>query len=247
MKRADEHIRALVKAMNEIGMTRGLETVFRDWCHCFALSIANTSCPFHDKQWESRERRYLEIIGKYSKDEVARFPTMCADLSEAFEVDTFQDHPGRVYMELFGGQKRLGQCFTPMPVCHACAVAAIEPVDGETRTCADEACGGGAMLIAACQVYREHSVDYQRWLKITAGDIDSLCVHMCYIQLSLIGARAMVYHADALTRDTWDCFVTPMEYMWPMKYMSPESEQARKPETPTPTTKPKRNGQLELF
>ena len=75
------------------------------------------------------------------------------------------------------------------------------------------------MLIAACEVYHKHGVDYQRWLRITAGDLDSLCVHMTYILLSLIGARAEVWHRDAITRKSFDVFYTPMDMLWPMKYV----------------------------
>ena len=84
------------------------------------------------------------------------------------------------------------------------------------------ACGGGAMLIAACEAYHKAGVNYQTYLKVYAEDLDTLCVHMCYIQLSLIGARAIVSCRNSLTMETFDRFITPMEYLWPMTLGSPE-------------------------
>lgn len=212
-------IKEAVKIIQSLGTKHGAETVYRDWCRCYALSIANSVTPKDCELWKQREAQYLEVIGRYDKDEVDQFPKLCAHLTMAFERDPYQDYLGCIYMELFGGQKKLGQCFTPIDICKLCAITAIEtPVDGEIKTLADKCVGGGAMLIAACWWYAESKVDYQRWLKITAGDVDSLCVHMTYIQLSLLGARAEVYHRDAITRECWDRFITPMEILWPMKY-----------------------------
>lgn len=203
--------------------THGSETVYRDWAECFALSIQN-GCDLlkNSDLWQRREQRYLDIIKKYSKDEGNLFAEMCAHLTLAFERDPFQDYLGCVYMELFGGQKKLGQCFTPIDLCKLCAQTAIgDDIPNEVRTLADECSGGGAMLIAACAHYYDHHVDYQKYLKIFCGDVDSLCVHMTYIQLSLIGARAEVWHRDAITRTVhgFGRFTTPMELLlWPMKY-----------------------------
>lgn len=216
------NIKEIVKLIQSMP-TNGAETVYRDWCECFALSIQNGCDLLHESDlWQRREQRYLEIIKRYTKEEAQRFAEMCAHLTMAFEQDPFQDYLGCIYMELFGGQKKLGQCFTPIDLCKLCAQTAIgDDIPNEVRTLADECSGGGAMLIAACAHYYEHHVDYQKYLKIFCGDVDSLCVHMTYIQLSLIGARAEVWHRDAITR-TVHCFgrfTTPMELLlWPMKY-----------------------------
>lgn len=211
-------IKEWVKCFNAIHPKYDPQALFRDWAECFALSISNSIAPPHSPLWEKREKRYLEIVKRYDSKDVQTFPELCAWLTMAFESDPFDDYLGRIYMEIFGGNKGLGQCFTPIDVCEACAGMAVKPKDGEVQTLADECSGGGAMLIAACGAYHKAKVDYQRWLKITAGDLDKLCVHMTYIQLSMIGARAKVYHRDTLTRQCFDVFVTPMEILWPMKY-----------------------------
>lgn len=209
--------------------TYGIETVFRDWAECFAITLQNGCDLLHDTEiWKKREERYLTIIKKYKKDEVDKFCRMMSHLILAFDRDPFQDYLGSIYMELFGGQKKLGQCFTPIDVCKVCTQTTIgDNIPEEVRTLGDECCGGGAMLIAACACYFGHHVDYQKYLKIYCGDIDALCVHMTYIQLSLIGARAEVWHRDALSRKVYGFgkFVTPMEMLLlPTKYINFHSD-----------------------
>ena len=178
-----------------------------------ALSIAN-SCTIHDKVWDDREREYENITKKYKDSVVKDFSSMFCDLVEAFEINPFDDYLGHIYMDFIGGNKNLGQEFTPMELCEVCACVSIGyEIPEEVKTLADECCGGGAMLIAACKHYHTHNVNYQKYLKITAGDLDKLCVYMTYVQLSLIGARAVVYHHNALTQEVYDRFVTPMESM----------------------------------
>lgn len=217
MRIADNEVKQIVKTLEQIGHSTGVETAFRDWCECAALALANGCDITLDKRWQAREARYLEIVKRY--DASALFADMLARLTRAFETDPWQDYLGRVYMECLGGNKRLGQCFTPIHVCEICAEASLQ--DGEIKarrkpiTIADECCGGGAMLIAACKVLSKRGVDWQRDVRFHCADLDTLCVHMCYIQLSLLGARALVLHQNSITRQVFNKFVTPMEMLWP--------------------------------
>lgn len=216
LQEAKNHIKRIVDTIQRISGTYGTETVYRDWCEMFALSIANNSTLFKNKKWEQREARYLDIIKRYKEDAAAveAFPEMCGELTLAFEVDPFQDYLGSIYMELFGGNKKLGQCFTPIDLCRVCAATTfdnVEPDVHHTITLGDECCGGGAMIIAACGYLKEEKkINYQRWLAVKAADLDTLCVHMTYIQLSLLGVRAEVYHQDTITYKQFDVFITPM-------------------------------------
>jgi hypothetical protein len=54
------------------------------------------------------------------------------------------------------------------------------------------------------------SVEDKKFLKIYAGDLDKLCVHMTYIQLSLIGAKAEVSHQDSIAGNVFETLITPM-------------------------------------
>lgn len=224
MKAVDAEIKQIVKTLEQIGYSVGVETVFRDWCECCALAIANGCDPLRGKTWERREKRYLDIIGRYKKD-AALFPDMLVHLTNAFEIDPWNDYLGRVYMECFGGNKNLGQCFTPQAVCEACAKLVDVPKDREPHTLYEPACGGGAMIIAYLKECHDAGYEYQRLLKIYAADLDSLCCHMCFVQLSLLGARATVARQNALSLETFDIFETPMERLWPMTLSFGENEE----------------------
>lgn len=186
------------------------ERVFRDWCECFAISIQDSCDCFNVDARKRRGDRYSEITRQYTKDDVDKFCQMSARLIDAFERNPFEDYLGTIYMQLFGGNKHLGQCFTPIHLCRACAAISIGEPPNELRTLADDCCGGGAMLIAACEHYHACGVNYQKFLKIYAGDLDKLCVHMTYVQLSLIGAKAEVSHQDSIAGKVFETFITPM-------------------------------------
>lgn len=202
----------ILKIIETLSYTRRGDDIFRDWCSMFASSIQNSCRPFHGPEWEKTEKRYTDVAKKYSQDELSKMSEMCAFLTELFERDTFRDHLGSIYMETFGGNKNLGQCFTPMSVCECMAGTAVSESVGEMEfvRMADPACGGGATLIAACGEMHSKGFDYQRRCEIEAADLDTLCVDMCFIQLSLIGARARVMHMDSLSGKCFEIYETPM-------------------------------------
>lgn len=224
MKHVDTGIKEIIKMLESLGHSRGVESVFRDWCECAALAFANSCDVLRGAVWERREKRYLDIIGRYGKD-AALFPDMLARLTNTFETDPWQDHMGRIYMECFGGNKNLGQCFTPQAVCEVCAKLVDAPKDHEPHTLYEPACGGGAMIIAYLKACHDAGYEYQRLLKIYAADLDSLCCHMCYVQLSILGARATVAQQNTITLKTFDVFKTPMEMLWPMTLRFGETEE----------------------
>lgn len=223
MRIVDTEIKEIIKSLEKIGYSVGVETVFRDWCECAALAFSNGCDLLHGAVWERREKRYLDIIGKYKKD-AGLFAEMLAHLTNAFETDPWQDHLGRIYMECFGGNKHMGQCFTPIDVCRVCASVTGLPKPGERSTLYEPACGGGAMVIAYLRECREAGYDYQKLLRIYAADLDALCVHMCYVQLSLLGARATVAQQNTITLKTYDVFKTPMEMLWPATILPTDGE-----------------------
>lgn len=214
MRIADRNVHEIVKTLEEIGRSTGTERAFRDWCECAAIALANGCDVVHGAEWQRRERRYLDIISRYGND-AAKFPEMLTCLVNAFESDPWKDHLGHVYMECFGGNKNLGQCFTPESMCACCAGVVGVPKGGEPTTLFEPACGGGAMIIAYLKECQDAGYAWQRLLRIEAADLDALCVHMCFIQLSLLGARAVVRIADSITDRTFDVFITPMEKLWP--------------------------------
>jgi len=69
---------------------------------------------------------------------------------------------------------------------------------------AHEPCiGSGAMVIALAQALREEEINYQQKLHVTAMDIDPLCVHMAYVQCTLLHIPALILRGDTLRGEVY--------------------------------------------
>lgn len=174
--------------------------IFSDWIQLSALAIQNTVCMVHDNAWKEREQQYIDTARQYSESEMESFGQMFVWLGDALTED-MSDVLGEVYMKAGLGSKYTGQFFTPFHLSELCAKMSIsmEQIRNNERLRLNEpSCGGGGMIIAACKVLHEAGFDYQRKLDVVAQDLDWKGVYMTYLQLSLIGCRAIVVQGDTL-------------------------------------------------
>jgi hypothetical protein len=74
----------------------------------------------------------------------------------------------------------------------------------------DPACGSAVMLIEAVNEAKAQGVDHSQQLCIYAEDIDTVCVHMAYVQLSLLGVPAIVSNRNTISMETWAQWRTPV-------------------------------------
>ena len=128
------------------------------------------------------------------------FAQMLVWLGDAL-TEEFSDVLGSIYMEAGMGSKYTGQFFTPFHLSELCAKMSIDPdkiMDEKRLRINEPSCGGGGMIIAACKVLHEAGFDFQRRLDVVAQDLDWKGVYMTYLQLSLIGCRAVVVQGDTL-------------------------------------------------
>lgn len=193
----------IVKRIQRMSGSQSPYNIFSDWIECFALSIANTCMMIHGSVWQEREKRYLQIINKYSKDERTQLAEMCGLLTAAYEDgDNFRfgDILGEIYMESGSGNKHTGQFFTPYHVSLVTAEMSV-PADynGEKPIKINEpSCGSGGMIVASAEVLHRRGVNFQRCMRAEAQDLDWKAVYMCYVQLSLLGINAVVVQGDTL-------------------------------------------------
>ena len=186
--------------------------VFSDWVEMYAISISNACTLLNSKLKQNREQKYLEIIKKYKEVEQNRFPELCGMLVLALEHD-MADVLGNVYMGLESGSKHTGQFFTPNHISRLTArlMPPVTDTDGIIRF-TEPTCGSGGMIIAYAKSLSEQGVNYQKKLEVIAQDIDYRCVHMCYVQLSLLGIKATVIRQNTLTLEETSedsIFITP--------------------------------------
>lgn len=213
---AGTHQTEILKLLNGIGRTRGLSRVFADWIEMCAVALARMD----RAQFYAREERYLGIVKQYERDEVEDLAKAFAHLTLAYEecfrdgAVAFADTLGSLYMMLDMVNSDTGQFFTPYEVSRLMAMMKIEGA-GELINekgyvqVMEPAAGAGGMIIATAHALHEAGFNYQRTMHATAIDIDARCVHMCFVQLSMLHIPAMVIHGNALSGETWGQWVTP--------------------------------------
>ena len=77
-------------------------------------------------------------------------------------------------------------------------------------------CGAGGLIVASIDVLNGYGVNYAWNVFVDCGDIDSRCVHMTYLTLSLLGVPAVVRLGDALTMEYREAWFTPAYLIaWP--------------------------------
>jgi hypothetical protein len=241
----DAHQKNLVSLIKRFSYGHHTHTVFSDFVEMCALSISNS---VDLKQFEPREKRYLEIIAKYSPAEQALFPQMLRELTLSFEhrvqmmrkacgtglgFEGLTDVLGETYMMLELGNSRAGQFFTPYHVSRMMAMITIGDGGPAVREhgfirVQEPACGAGGMVIAVADSLHDAGHNYQQAMHATCVDIDPCCVHMAYVQLALLHIPALIVHGNALTLDVWGTWFTPAHILggWSWKLCRREAEAA---------------------
>lgn len=167
--------------------------IFDDWISMFALATAQQV-----QHSDEREKSYLQIVNKHSKERLENFCRLNAMLIEAFE-EGMEDVLGYIYMHLELGSSRTGQFFTPYHICRMIAMIALENTgEQEIYTCNEPSCGGGGNIIAFAEALKEKGINYQLRMRAVCQDIDVRAVYMCYLQCSYYGIPAVVFQADTL-------------------------------------------------
>lgn len=189
----------IISLINDMSKYYSPHQVFSDWVEMYAISTSNACTLLNSALKKSREQKYLEIINKYKEPEQSKFHELCGMLVLALEQD-IADVLGNVYMGLESGSKHTGQFFTPNHISRLTArlMSLVADTD-ETIRFTEPTCGSGGMIIAYAKALSEQGVNYQKKLEVIAQDIDYRCVHMCYVQLSLLGIKATVLRQNTLT------------------------------------------------
>lgn len=241
-----DHQKRLVQLITELGYRHSHWQVFADFVEMGAISLSNA---VDLGPREQREQRYMEVVRRYKSDEVAKFPEMFAELTMALEEET-ADVLGQTFHDLELHNKSSGQYFTPYPLCRMSAKMIVgDKADLEARiaergfvTAQEPAAGRGAMMIALAQEIREAGINYQKHLHVTAVDVDPKCVHMSYLQFSLLHIPALIIHGNSLSLEEFGHWYTPAHILdgwsWKLRRHPDEAEyplhEAPQPDVPPP-------------
>jgi hypothetical protein len=215
------HRKNLIKLIQTSCHRHDAWQVFSDFVEMSAISISNS---VDWAQRDAREARYMEIVGRYDKEDAARFPQMLGELVMEFEHAP-TDVLGEVFMEMDLGSKWHGQFFTPYHLCRAMAKINVDAHMKELIVARgfiranEPACGGAAMIIALAEEMKLAGINYQQHLHVVAQDLDHKAVHMAYVQLSLLHIPAIVIQGNTLSLEEREHWYTPAHIMgaWGLK------------------------------
>lgn len=176
---------------------------WRVWADFVELAGCTISNVLDKEQFEKREKRYLDIVGNYEKEEVEAFAMLMAIVTQALYDDPDQDFLGKLFMCLELGNHWKGQFFTPYDVCRLMADMQVTELHDRLQkqgvvSVNDCACGAGALLIAFANAVKRFGVNFQQHVLFVAQDLDRVAAMMCYIQLSLLGCPGYVLVGDTL-------------------------------------------------
>ena len=210
-------LKLLEKGLYKVNAHEFLSDVFE----CGAIAISNK---FDFRNYEKREERYMQIIKRYDKEMQSLIAQVFSEifilLSSQMDIG-FNDYLGQLYMLSNTSNSKAGQFFTPYCVSKMCAEVTLNEAQikeymeqDKILTLNEPTCGAGGMIIAAVDVlYNKYHFNISRNLFVQCSDIDSRCVHMTYLQLSLAGIPAVILKQNTLTLETWDKWETPAYIM----------------------------------
>jgi len=252
--------KAFIRLFNETARYHHRGRVFEDLIFCASISLENA--------WlksDELEQEYLEVIGRYEPDDVARFPQLFALITTGIGLNC--DFLGSLFMELELGSDRMGQFFTPYSVARFMGKALLDDIEIHLSekpfvTIQEPACGAGGMIIAAADALKEKGYNPQQQMWVHCTDIDAVAARLCYLQLALLGIPGVVIIGNTLTLETRRAMYTPMHHMgfWNAKLRNHWQEDTATTDLPvveqlpstspfpkSTVTEPKEEVQLSMF
>lgn len=198
---------------------RDYYSVIRDFFECSAIAVRDAVDIRHR---EIYEERYKTIASGYSAEHLNKFKTALGILMDAIQAAAAGDAPfcdwaGELYMESGTFNSRMGQFFTPYPVSQLLPQGIISEKDVRAKigdgngvfTIYEPTCGAGGLIVAAIEHLQKMGINYAHNVFVDCGDIDSRCVHMTYLTLSILGVPAVVRLGDALKLEYREAWFTP--------------------------------------
>ncbi len=227
--------KVIVDAIRKIGNGKYRHyQVFKDWVEMLALALSNA---VDKSQYERREARHLEISKRYTSEELTKIAGLLPFLVEEFCGEeygiAFDDVLGDIFMNCNFGADCFGQYFTPYHISNCMAQMTLRD-DGENGKEAirrrgfvrayEPCCGSGGMCVAVAEAMHLSGKNYQQHLHFVAQDIDPVCVHMTYIQLTLLHIPAIVILGNSLTGEQKEHWFTLSHIMgnWDEKLRAQE-------------------------
>jgi len=181
--------------LEEIAYGKGsLITVFSDYACMAACAYA----------MQTREKEYLSVAGRYSREELERFAKAMAFMVEEMEQKPFEDLLGAYQCDVQSKLSRDlgGEFYTPGAIGELMAKVGADVLEAVNRgrpvSINDPASGSGGLILSLAQEFaKAQAVDLMR---VTCQDISKIACDMAYINTTLWGVPARIIWGDTLRR-----------------------------------------------
>lgn len=155
----------------------------------------------------SLSQRYVDerdrIKEKYNEKEIQYFRECFSEMvrvyQDQFQTNSWYDFFGELYQAITSGYKsqKMGQFFTPAPVCDMIAKSVIGDNVTSGQTVNDPACGSSRMLLAAHGM----SIYEGKKLYLIAQDVDPMCCKMSVLNFIFHGCEGEILCMNTITMD----------------------------------------------
>lgn len=188
--------------------TRRLGEIFEAFVHLAACAVSAGR----------REEEYMQAIKHFSREDLMAFSEALALLTVEMEHKPFEDLLGPVYQEISShkGKQMTGEFYTPRPICQLMVrMTALDPMDfpkDRPVTVCEPAGGTGGMILAFVEFYAEKGIS-PRHFQVTHQELLAVSCHCAFINYTLWGIPAVVYHMNTLSLEVFASWTT---LFWPL-------------------------------
>jgi len=158
-----------------------------------------------------REEDYLEIAGRYSRDELSEFARAMALLVNEMQEKTFEDCLGPYYTEIAAHStvSARGEFYTPQALAEVMARLSVDPAEiiekGRPITVSDPCSGSGGLILSFAKLFAPQAPDqpsHVDLIRATLVDVNPIAADMAYINTTLWGIPAQVIWGNTLSLET---------------------------------------------
>jgi type I restriction-modification system DNA methylase subunit len=185
-----------ITILKKISYKKTNREIFNDWL------IMASAALYSWKKDMKVEEEYKQISKQYSEEQLTKFAQLLGITSLALQKNN-DDFLGNIYNILGLIDRKLGQFFSPYNIAHMMAEIStdVNMKENKIYKVYDPACGSGVMLLAIARVTINYKNDNNKNILLVGRDIDSQCVHMTFIQLSLLKVPAIVMCGNSLINE----------------------------------------------
>jgi len=199
----------------------------------FSDAVAMMAYALHNKVNfdRAKEDAYIETVSRYP-EHASLFGHMFAITGLALHAEV-HDFLGQVFHDIEVHNKHMGQFFTPDCLSRLCVELTLTKEhlqecierDGIYRI-HEPACGSGSMILNTADIARRFGFEPSQHLFVHAADLDARCVHMCFVQLSLLGIPCVVQRMNSLSLEVYDSFTNIEGYQHAQEKRDTDTTQA---------------------